>query len=197
MSKKENNVLSQEAIENIKNYESEIITIDNWVEAVRQNIGMWIGSRGFKGHLNMIREIIQNGLDEIMKDSSPATGLKVSYDEASQILICEDNGRGIPFNLLVKAFTDMNTSSNYNKKPGEYSSGLHGCGAKVTNALSEFFYVESYILGDARRVEFNDGWALVRYSNTGPVISARFEANSNERLKEINDEFMSLINKNV
>ena len=157
MSKKENNVLSQEAIENIKNYESEIITIDNWVEAVRQNIGMWIGSRGFKGHLNMIREIIQNGLDEIMKDSSPATGLKVSYDEASQILICEDNGRGIPFNLLVKAFTDMNTSSNYNKKPGEYSSGLHGCGAKVTNALSEFFYVESYILGDARRVEFNDG----------------------------------------
>lgn len=154
MAKKE---LSQEMIDNIKNYGDELITIDNWVAQVRQNIGMWIGSRGFKGHLNMIREIIQNALDEIMKDSSPCDTVIISYDENSKTIIVEDNGRGIPFGSIIRAFTDMNTSSNYNKKKGEYSSGLHGCGAKVTNALSEFFYVDSYVLGEGRRVEFNNG----------------------------------------
>lgn len=154
MAKKE---LSQEMIENIKNYGNEIITIESFVKSVRQNIGMWIGSRGFKGHMNMIREIVQNSLDEIMKDSSPCTTVVVSYDEISKIIIVEDNGRGIPFGSIIRAFMDPNTSSNYNKKKGEYSSGLHGCGAKVTNALSEFFYVESYVLGEARRVEFKDG----------------------------------------
>ncbi len=154
MSKKQ---LSQEMIDNIKNYGDELVTIENWVEQVRQNIGMWIGSRGFKGHLNMIREIIQNAFDEIMKDSSPCDRVIISYDENSKTIIVEDNGRGIPFGSIIRAFTDMNTSSNYNKKKGEYSSGLHGCGAKVTNALSEFFYVESYILGDGRRVEFYNG----------------------------------------
>lgn len=149
--------LSQEMIENIKNYGNEIITIENWVEQVRQNIGMWIGSRGYKGHINMIREIVQNSLDEMIKDSSPCDKVIVSYDENSKFLIVEDNGRGIPFGSIIRAFTDMNTSSNYQKKKGEYSSGLHGCGAKVTNALSEYFYVESYILGEGRRVEFNNG----------------------------------------
>lgn len=149
--------LSQEMIENIKNYGNEIITIENWVEQVRQNIGMWIGSRGYKGHINMIREIVQNSLDEMIKDSSPCDKVIVSYDENSKFLIVEDNGRGIPFGSIIRAFTDMNTSSNYQKKKGEYSSGLHGCGAKVTNALSECFYVESYILGEGRRVEFNNG----------------------------------------
>ena len=113
MAKKE---LSQEMIDNIKNYGDELITIDNWVAQVRQNIGMWIGSRGFKGHLNMIREIIQNALDEIMKDSSPCDTVIISYDENSKTIIVEDNGRGIPFGSIIRAFTDMNTSSNYNKK---------------------------------------------------------------------------------
>ena len=50
---------------------------------------------------------------------------------------------------------------------------------------------------DGVRVEFIDGWALIRYSNTGPNITVRFEANSNVRLQQIHDEFMDLINKNL
>ncbi len=70
---------------------------------------------------------------------------------------------------------------------------------KIVEEVKKYAIAKNYKYNDIDgiRVEFNDGWALVRYSNTGPVISARFEANSNERLKEINDEFMSLINKNV
>lgn len=65
--------------------------------------------------------------------------------------------RGIPFDNIIRIFTREHTSSNYTKKEGEFSSGRHGVGSKVTNAVSRFFYVESYILGDARRVEFYDG----------------------------------------
>ena len=70
---------------------------------------------------------------------------------------------------------------------------------KIVEEVKKYAIAKNYKYNDIDgiRVEFSDGWALVRYSNTGPVISARFEANSNERLKEINDEFMSLINKNV
>ena len=70
---------------------------------------------------------------------------------------------------------------------------------KIVEEVKKYAIAKKYKYNDIDgiRVEFNDGWALVRYSNTGPVISARFEANSNERLKEINDEFMSLINKMI
>ena len=53
----------------------------------------------------------------------------------------------------------------------------------------------SYLDIDGVRVTFDDGWALVRCSNTGPNITARFEAKTPERLKEIQDEFRGLINK--
>ena len=70
---------------------------------------------------------------------------------------------------------------------------------KIVEAVKEYAVSKNYKYNDIDgvRVEFNDGWALIRYSNTGPVISARFEANSNERLKEITDEFMTIINKMI
>lgn len=149
--------LSQEMIDNIKNYSGEITTLEDFVAGVRQNIGMYIGSKGNKGFINMIREILQNSIDEMMKKSSPCDFVKISFDERTNWVIVEDNGRGIPFDDMIRIFQSEHTSSNYTKKKGEYSSGLHGVGAKVTNALSKTFIVESYVLGEARRVEFNDG----------------------------------------
>lgn len=149
--------LSQEMIENIKNYSEEITTLEDFVAGVRQNIGMYIGSKGNQGFINMIREIVQNGLDELMKKSSPCDRIIVSFDERTNFVIVEDNGRGVPFQDMLRVFQDQHTSSNYKKKKGEYSSGLHGVGAKVTNALSQKFIVESYILGEARRLEFDEG----------------------------------------
>ena len=70
---------------------------------------------------------------------------------------------------------------------------------KVVDEIRKYAISKNYKFNDIDgvRVEFADGWALVRYSNTGPVISARFEANSNDRLKEIKDEFMEIINKMI
>lgn len=162
MPKKKEIILSQDMLDNIKNYGEEVVTIEDDVLAIRQNIGMYIGSAGDKGFINMVREIVQNSLDELNKPSSPCTYIIVSFDELTKTIIVEDNGRGIPFGNIVRIFSRLNTSSNYKKKKGEFSSGLHGVGAKVTNALSKKFIVESYILGGARRVEFDDGkpWKL-------------------------------------
>ena len=151
--------ISEEMKKNILNYGSEIKTLESYVEAIRQNIGMYIGSKGNHGFINMIREIIQNGTDEINKESSPATDLWVIFDDRTLTCSVEDNGRGIPFNNIIRIFTSRETSSNYTKKIGEYSSGLHGVGAKVTNALSKQFIVDSYVLGEAREVIFIDGIA--------------------------------------
>ena len=59
--------LSQEMIDNIKSYSEEITTLEDFVAGVRQNIGMYIGSKGNKGFINMTREILQNAIDEMMK----------------------------------------------------------------------------------------------------------------------------------
>lgn len=151
------NTMTQEMIENIKQYGQEIITIEEFIQAVRQNPGQYIGYLGNKGFINMIREVFQNSIDELMKNDSPCTHIIVSYDERNHTVIIEDNGRGIPYDNMVRIFTSANTSSNYVKKDGEFSSGLHGVGSKVTNALSSVFIVDSYILGECRHIEFYDG----------------------------------------
>ena len=156
MSKKiDKNKISME--ENIRNYSNEIVSLNSFVEAVRKVPGMYIGNKGNQGFLTMIKEIFQNSLDEVMRDSSPCDRVIVSYDERNHTTIVEDNGRGIPFKDMIRIFTSQHTSANYNKKQGEYTSGVHGVGSKVTNALSSTFIVESYILGEARRIEFIDG----------------------------------------
>lgn len=155
---KPESALSDNMKENILNYGSEIKTLATFVEAVRQNPGYHLGSKGNKGLKNMSREIWQNGFDELDKKSSPCTWLRIEFDERTFGFTCEDNGRGIPFDNILRIFMDPNTSSNYEKKPYEYSSGLHGVGAKVVNAMSYRFVIESYMFtGEARRVEFTDG----------------------------------------
>ena len=152
--------LTQDQIDNIQNYGNEIKSLKDFVESVRKLPGMYIGPIGNKGFINMVREIFQNAYDELNRDSSPCDSVVISFDERTFTVIIEDNGRGIPFGHIIRIFQNQHTSSNYEKKKGEYSSGRHGVGAKVTNALSTFFKIESYnsILGEGRVVEFRDGY---------------------------------------
>ena len=67
----------------------------------------------------------------------------------------------------------------------------------IVNKVKEYATSKGYkfLDIDGVRVQFDDGWALVRASNTGPNITARFEANTTERLEQLQDEFVTLINK--
>lgn len=66
----------------------------------------------------------------------------------------------------------------------------------IVDKMKEYAINKNYKFNDIDgvRIEFNDGWALIRYSNTGPVLTVRFEASTEARLKELNDEFMNIIN---
>ena len=103
--------------------------------------------------------------------------------------------------IEVLSNTDKKMSELYNDINVYYSTDELKINTTEENKYKIVEEVKKYAVGknykyndiDGIRVEFSDGWALIRYSNTGPVISARFEANSNERLKEITDEFMPII----
>lgn len=147
--------------ESIKNYGSKIEHIESFVEAVRRFPGMYIGAKGNVGWKACIREIFQNAVDEMIRVESPCHYVKISFDERDQSAVIEDTGRGIPLGQIITIYASQHTSSNYTKKPGEYTSGVHGVGSGVAMALSRSFDIYSYVLGEARHVHFDSGktWA--------------------------------------
>lgn len=151
--------LSNEMKSFVDNYSNKIVQIKEFVEAVRLRPGMYIGPLGGPGFLNMIREVFQNAMDQMVSVTSPCNLVSITYDmrEPATVTI-SDNGLGIPFQDIVRIYTEQHVSKNYTKEIGDYSAGLNGIGAKATNALSEWFTVESYhYSGKAKRVEFKRG----------------------------------------
>lgn len=117
--------ISQELQDSILSYSNEIETIEDFVAGVRNTPGWYIGPIGNLGFINMIREILQNSFDEIMKGKALEDIIKVYYDPVKKEVTIEDRGRGIPHQNIVRVFTEERTSSNYTKKEGEFSSGIN------------------------------------------------------------------------
>ena len=118
---------------------------------------MYIGAKGNVGWKACIREIFQNAVDEAIRKESPCHYVKLTFDERDQSAIIEDTGRGIPHNQIITIYASQHTSSNYSKKAGEYTSGVHGVGSGVAMALSKSFDIQSFILGNAKHVHFDAG----------------------------------------
>lgn len=155
-----NNVtISEDYKKYIDNYSEMIETKQNFVDVVRSMPGMFLGHRGNKGFLTMIREIFQNAVDQLILVSSPCNHISVWYNEKTNEVVVMDNGLGIPFGDMVRVYTEEYTSKNYTKREGEYSSGLHGVGGKCVNAASTSFSVESYKYdGTAMRLDMIEGF---------------------------------------
>ena len=143
--------------ESIKNYGDKIEHIDSFTEAIRRFPGMYIGSKGPAGWKACIREIFQNSVDEMIRKESPCHYVKITFNEQTQGAIIEDTGRGIPHGQIITIYASQHTSSNYTKKKGEYTSGVHGVGSGVAMALSKTFDIKSYVLGRAKHVHFDSG----------------------------------------
>lgn len=155
MNKTKNDIVSFE--ENIKNYGNKIEHIESFVDAVRRFPGMYIGSKGNTGWKACIREIFQNAIDEVIRKESPCHYVKLTFDERNQGAVIEDTGRGIPHGQIITIYASQHTSSNYSKKPFEYTSGVHGVGSGVAMALSQSFDIQSFVLGEAKHVHFDAG----------------------------------------
>ena len=122
---------------------------------------MYAAGKGTTGFLSLIREVAQNSIDQIVDPSSPADRASLFYNEQTLEVEVSDNGKGFPFNDMVRIVTAQHTSKNYTKKKGEYSSGMHGSGLKVVNALSTECHIYSYRYdGTAMQLDLKEGYVV-------------------------------------
>ena len=151
--------LTEEQKKLIDSYGNNIKTLKDFVTACQQKIGMYLGSAGTNGFKTMIREIVDNSVDTIIDPSSPGDWFSITYNQITREVTVVDNGRGLPFDEIIRILTTQHTSGKFDPVPYNYPSGLNGVGAKIVNALSKVFVVESYKYdGTAVRVEFEGGY---------------------------------------
>ncbi len=128
-------------------YGSKDIVVLEGLDAVRLRPGMYIGTTGPKGFHHLLWEIVDNSIDEISNGFGDTITITLNTDGSATVT---DNGRGIPVDIhptLKKSgvevvFTQLHAGGKFNNKSYSYSGGLHGVGASVTNALSEWLKVE-------------------------------------------------------
>ncbi|MBQ8446936.1 MAG: DNA topoisomerase IV subunit B, partial [Clostridia bacterium] len=134
-------------IEKNDEYSAKNLEVLEGLDAVRMRPGMYIGSTGVKGLHHILWEIVDNAIDEAANGFANKVKVTLHADGSASV---EDNGRGIPTDIHPKekvsgvqlVFTKLHAGGKFGQGNYEYSGGLHGVGASVTNALSEWLTVE-------------------------------------------------------
>ena len=141
------------------NYTVDDIRVMEGLEAVRVRPGMYIGSTGSRGLHHMLWEIVDNAVDEAANGYASEISVTINKDNSVTV---EDNGRGIPVGIHEKlhisgvevVYTQLHAGGKFDNEAYGYSGGLHGVGASVVNALSEFVEVEVATAGKLYRIRF-------------------------------------------
>ena len=140
---------------------SEIQVLEG-LEAVRKRPGMYIGSTSESGLHHLVYEIVDNSIDEAL--AGYCSEITVSINEGDTITVT-DNGRGIPVDIqpqtglpaLEVVFTVLHAGGKFGGGGYKVSGGLHGVGASVVNALSEWLEVQVHKNGDIYEMKFARG----------------------------------------
>lgn len=143
-----------------KSYDASDLSVLEGLEPVRKRPGMYIGTTDTRGLHHIVWEILDNAIDEAASKYANQIDLTINADNSVTV---EDNGRGIPVDLhpvlgisgIEVVFTKLHAGGKFNNNNYQYSGGLHGVGASVTNALSEWLTVEVYRNKKVYKIEFH------------------------------------------
>ena len=143
----------------MSDYSAGNIRVLEGLDAVRLRPGMYIGTTGVKGLHHILWEIVDNSIDEVSNGFATGVTVTIHADGSASV---EDDGRGIPVDIHPKlgvsgvevVFTQLHAGGKFDSSNYAHSGGLHGVGASVTNALSEWLKVEVFKNGTTYRMEF-------------------------------------------
>ncbi len=170
----ENELLNMARADAGQEYDGDQIQVLEGLEAVRKRPGMYIGSTGPRGLHHLVYEIVDNAIDEALAGFCDKIVVKLL---PGNIVYVSDNGRGIPVGVQHKTglpavtvvFTILHAGGKFGGGSYKVSGGLHGVGASVVNALSEWLEVEVVHEGHLYYQKFSRGKQLTELLDKGPT----------------------------
>ncbi|MBQ2686188.1 MAG: DNA topoisomerase (ATP-hydrolyzing) subunit B [Clostridia bacterium] len=188
---------------NTQNYDENQIQILEGLEAVRKRPGMYIGTTSIRGLHHLVYEIVDNSIDEALAGACSEIKVVLYKDGSCSV---EDNGRGIPSAINPKTgtptpevvYTVLHAGGKFGGEGYQISGGLHGVGASVVNALSEWLYYENRYNGEAFTERFSRGNVTESFKKIGQTekhgLFVRFLPDK-EIFDETVFEYQTLLNR--
>ena len=158
----DNEILRSTAVDANNDYNASEIQVLEGLEAVRKRPGMYIGSTSTSGLHHLVYEIVDNSIDEALAGYCTDITVQINPDNTITVV---DNGRGIPVDVqaqtgrpaLEVVFTVLHAGGKFGGGGYKVSGGLHGVGASVVNALSEWLTVQVHKDGSIYEMKFSRG----------------------------------------